>query len=86
MVHLNCFKLPSVLWLFPLRHFVSRNFDSSLSYCRVIFNGVLSLLVQFNLYIHPEFLEAVRFVFFGWIHLGGLIVRETESTYVWLSR
>lgn len=65
---------------------MSRNFDSSLSYCRVIFNGVLSLLVQFNLYIHPGFLEAVRFMFLGWIHLAGLIVRETESTYGWLRR
>lgn len=77
--------MPWVLWLFPLRHFASRNFVGSLSYRRGIFNGVLDLLVQFHLYIHPEFLEAVKFILLGWIHLAGL-VRETESAYGWLSR
>lgn len=51
MIHFNCFRTAWILWLFPLRHFVSGNFDGSLGYCRGTFNGVLNLLVEFHLYI-----------------------------------
>lgn len=50
MKHLN----PSgwVLWFFPLRYFVIRNFDGSSSYCRRSSSGVFNLLVEFHLCIH----------------------------------
>lgn len=50
MKHLN--PLGWILWLFPLRHFVTRNFDGSSSCCRRSFKAVFNLLVQFHLYIH----------------------------------
>lgn len=81
MMHFNYFMMAWVLWLFPVRHFVSRNFDGSLSYCRGAFNGILNPLVWFYFHIHPELLEVVRFILLGWIHLAGIIF--SHPLYIW---